>query len=111
MELIDAKANSVQKMKHDKLSSLLDASETINFWRSLPCEQSPELKKIVQSYACHFGITYRCEQAFSSMKRIKNKLRLQLSNSNVNSGLLLSVTNLTPNIKDLLKAKQYQKSH
>ena len=43
------------------------------------------------------------------MKKIKNKLRSQLSDPNEN-GLLLSVTNLTPNITDLLKAKQYQVS-
>ena len=41
------------------------------------------------------------------MKSIMNKLRSQLSDSNVKNGLLLSVTNLTPNITDLLKAKQY----
>ena len=45
------------------------------------------------------------------MNNIKKKLRSQLSDSNVRNGLLLLVTNLTPNITDLLKAKQYQKSH
>ena len=44
------------------------------------------------------------------MKSIKNKLRSLLSNSNVKNAQLLSVTNLTPNITDWLKAKQYQVS-
>ena len=44
------------------------------------------------------------------MNRIKKKLRSQLSDSNVKNGLLLSVTNLAPNITDLLKTKQYQVS-
>ena len=44
------------------------------------------------------------------MKSITNILNTQLSDSNVKNGLPLSVTNLTPNITDLLKAKQYQAS-
>ncbi|KAG7162491.1 Zinc finger BED domain-containing protein 5-like 10, partial [Homarus americanus] len=52
-----------------------NASDMINFWRSLPCENFPELRKFAQSYICRFGTTYRCEQAFSSMKLIKSKTR------------------------------------
>ena len=33
-----------------------------------------------------------------------------MSDSNMKNGVLLSDTNLTPNITDLLKAKQYQVS-
>ena len=44
------------------------------------------------------------------MKSTKNKLRSQLSNTYVKNDLFLSVTNLTLNITDLLKAKQYQVS-
>ena len=44
------------------------------------------------------------------MKSMKNRLRSQQSDTNVKNGLLLSVTNLTPNITDLKKAKQYQVS-
>ena len=81
----------------------------INFWQCEPCEHFSELKKIAKSYACSFGMAYRCEQAFSSMKCIiiKNKLKSQLSDSNVKNGVMLSVNDLTPNITDLLKAKQY----
>ena len=41
------------------------------------------------------------------MKNINNKLRSQLSDVYVKNGVLLSVTNLTPNITDLLNVKQY----
>ena len=44
------------------------------------------------------------------MKIIKNKLRSRLSDSNLKNCLLLSVTNLTPNITGLVRAKQSQKS-
>ncbi|XP_076330028.1 general transcription factor II-I repeat domain-containing protein 2-like [Tachypleus tridentatus] len=111
MELIDLKANSVLKSKFNELPSLSSESGMLNFWRSLPCEHFPELRKFAQSYACRFGTTYRCEQAFSFMKMIKNKLRSRLSDSSLKNCLLLSVTNLTPNITDLVKAKQSQKSH
>lgn len=111
MELIDLKTNSLLNMKFDELPSVPNASDMINFWRSLPCEHFPELRKFAQSYICRFGTTYRCEQAFSAMKLIKNKTRSRLTDSNLKNSLLLSVTNLTPNIKSLAKSKQTQKSH
>ena len=111
MELLDLQANSVLKMKFNKLPQLPSATETTNFWRFLLCEHFPELRKFAQSYACRFGTTYRCEQSFSSMKMIKNKMRSRLSDSNLKKCLVLSTTNLTPNITGLVKAKQSQKSH
>jgi len=111
MERIELKANSLLKMKFDELSSLPSASEMIDFWRSLPCEHFPKMRKFAQSYACLFGPTYRHEQLFSFMKMIKNKLRSRVSDSNLKNCLLLSVTNLTPNITGLVKAKRRQKSH
>ncbi|XP_068229614.1 general transcription factor II-I repeat domain-containing protein 2A-like [Palaemon carinicauda] len=84
MELIDLRANSVLKCKFNEHPSLPSASKRLNFWRSLPGEYFPELRKFAQSYACRFGITYRCQQAFSSMKTIMNKLMSRLSDSNLN---------------------------
>jgi len=112
MERIELKANSVLKMKFDERSSLPSASKMIGFWQSLPpCEHFPKMRKFAQSYACLFGTTYRREQLFSFMKMIKNKLRSRLSDSNLKNCPLLSVTNLTPNITGLVKAKRRQKSH
>ena len=110
MELIELKAKLILKMKFNELSLFPSASEMIGFWRSMPREHFPEMRKLAQSYACLFGTTYRCEQSFSSMKIIKNKLRSRLSDSNLKNCLLLSVTNITPNITGLVKAKQNQKS-
>ena len=101
MELIELKANSILKMKFNELSLFPSASEMIGFWRSIPREHFPEMR---------IGTTYRCQQSFSSMKIIKNKLRSRLSNSNLKNCMLLSVTNLTPNMIGLVKAKQNQKS-
>jgi len=111
MERIELKANSVLKMKFGELSLLPSVSERIVFWRSLPCEHFPKMRKFAQSYACLFGTTYRREQLFSFMKMIKNQLRSRLSDSNLKNYLLLSVTNLTTNITGLVKVKRRQKSH
>jgi len=111
MELIALKANSLLKMKFGELSSLPSASEMIGFWRSLSWEHLPKMRAFAQSNACLFGATYRCEQSFSFMKIITNKLRSRRSDSSLKNWLLLSVTNLTPNITGLVKAKRKQKSH
>ena len=50
MELIDLKTNSSLKMKFDELSSALNASDMIQFRRSLPCENFKELRTFAQSY-------------------------------------------------------------
>lgn len=111
MELIDMKTNSLLKTKFDELHSEQNATNTIKFWQTVPCKHFSELRTFAQSYISRFGSTYRCEQAFSSMKLIKSKTRSRLTDSNLKNCLLLSVTNLTPNIEKLAKAKQSQKSH
>ena len=75
MELIELKANSILKMKFNELSLFPSASEMIGFWRSIPHEHFPKMRKLAPSYACLCETTYRCKQSFSSMKIIKNKLR------------------------------------
>ena len=74
MELIDLKTNSLLKTKFDELHLVQNARNTINFWRSLPHESFSELQTFAQSFIYCFGSTYRCEQAFSSMNLIKNKV-------------------------------------
>jgi len=49
MELLDFKTNLILKTKFDALSSVPGTSEVINFWRVLPCENFPELRKFAQS--------------------------------------------------------------
>jgi len=50
MELLDFKTNLILKTKFDALSSVPGAYDVINFWRSLPCENFPDLRKFTQSY-------------------------------------------------------------
>lgn len=106
MEFIDLKTNLLLKSKFDDISSDQNASDIINFWRSLPSEHFPELRKFAKNYICRFGTTYICEQAFSSMTMIKNKTRSRITDSNLKNSLVLSISNLTPNIERLSKTKQ-----
>ena len=111
MELIDLKTNSILKMKYDEHSSAPKACGILNFWLLLPCENFSELRKFAQTYPCRFGSTYTCEQAFSSMKITKSKIGSRLTDSDLKNSLLLSLTNLTPNIEGPAKSKHMQISH
>ena len=111
MELIDLKVYLSLINKFYLLSSVPSASDMIKFWRSLPSEKFPELRRFAQSFICRFGTTYRCEQAFSAMKLVKSKTRSRLTDSNLKNTMLLKVTELIPNIAKLTKSKQLQKSH
>jgi len=103
---VEHKTNSTLKTKFDELTSVLGASDVINFWRSLPCENFAELRKFTQSYVYRFKTTYTCEKMIFFMKLIKSKTRSRLTDSNLKTSLLLSVKNLTPNIEKLVKSKQ-----
>ena len=48
MELLDFKSNLILKTKFDALSSVPGTYDVINFWRSLPCENFPELRKFAE---------------------------------------------------------------
>lgn len=57
------------KIKFDKFHSVPSDCYIINFWRSVPYDNSPDINKIC------YGTTYWCDHAFSSTKVTENKLR------------------------------------
>ncbi|KAL4084335.1 hypothetical protein QTP88_028159 [Uroleucon formosanum] len=73
-------------------------------WNSL-LECYSEMKKLAFGVLAIFGSTYSCEQAFSCMNTIKNKVRSQLTNKNLESCLKLK-TSYEPNFKELSKDMQ-----
>lgn len=87
------------------------AEDMISFWRMLPVEEFGNLRAFAQRYICRFASTYRCEQAFSSMTAIKNRNRSKLTDSHLNSLMLLATTELQPDIEKLIDDRQLQKSH
>jgi len=48
MELLDFKSNLISKTRFDTLSSVPGTYDVINFWRSLPYQNFPELGKFAQ---------------------------------------------------------------
>lgn len=77
------------------------------FWASfLPIY--PRVAKEALKVLIQFSSTYLCETGFSTLAIIKTKHRSRL---NVESDLRCALTSLTPNIKELLKEKQFQPSH
>ena len=83
----------------------------LNFGGYCLHENFSELQRFAQRYLCRFGSTYRCEQAFSAMNLTKSKTRSRLTDLNLKNCLLLSVTDLLPDIQKLARSKQSQKSH
>lgn len=86
-------------------------SDEILFWKLLPVSQFPNLRRFAQKYICRFGTTYRCEQSFSTLNLIKNKLRNQLTDEHLANLLRLGISNLQPEIDKLIARKQIHKSH
>ncbi|GBL73150.1 hypothetical protein AVEN_159230-1 [Araneus ventricosus] len=79
-------------------------------WNGLP-ECCSEVKKLAYGVLTIFGSTYSCEQAFSCMNIIKNKVRSQLTNKNLESCLKLKTTSYKPDLIKLSKGMQSQCSH
>ncbi|GBN34556.1 hypothetical protein AVEN_33629-1 [Araneus ventricosus] len=71
-------------------------------WNSLPQFYS-EVKKLAYGVLTIFGSTNLCEQAFSCMNIITNKVRSQLTNKNLESCLKLKTTSYKPDLIELSK--------
>jgi len=69
-------------------------------WNSLP-ERFSQLKMVAFGILTIFGSTYICEQTFSNMNFIKNKLRNQLNDISLETCLKLKTTNHSPELNKL----------
>ncbi|GBO10259.1 hypothetical protein AVEN_169311-1 [Araneus ventricosus] len=72
-------------------------------WNCLP-ECYSEEKKLAYGVLMIIGSPYSCEQAFSCIKIIKSKVRSQLTNENLESGLKIKTTSYNPDLIKLQKA-------
>ncbi|KAL4083645.1 hypothetical protein QTP88_028961 [Uroleucon formosanum] len=79
-------------------------------WNSLP-ESFSQLKMVAFGILTIFGSTYICEQTFSNMNFIKNKLRNQLNDISLDACLKLKTTDYFPELNKLSGEIQCQKSH
>ena len=101
-ELIDIQNNIVAKRFYDKEGFL-------KFW----LEKGPTLAPILTTIAISdcilpFATTYLAETAFSAVTVIKTKARNRLV---IHNDLRMALTNIPPNIEELVKFSQGQGSH
>lgn len=114
LELTELQNHSALKnLFAEKISSKSQTSseEFVDFWKLVPKEDFPAITDLAFQFLSSFGSTYVCEKIFSNLNYIKNKYRTSLTEQHISDLLLLSTSDLTPNIGKLLKQKQFQKSH
>ncbi len=102
LELLDLQTNDVLRRLHAQA----DSQQT--FWKTV---HEPILRNMAFKILSMFGSTYRCEQTFSTMGVIKNKLRNRLSNEHTTELVKAAVTTLKPNFAHIVTMIQAQKSH
>lgn len=97
----------------EKISSKAQNSseEYADFWKLVPKENFPAITDLALQFLCSFGSTYVCEKVFSDLNYIKNKYRTSLTEQHIYDLVLLSTSNLNPNIGKLVQQKHCQKSH
>lgn len=110
-ELEREKSNLCSQHKWTAINELPKMEKIIfDSWNSLP-ETYGALKKLAFAILTVFGSTYSCEQTFSSMNQIKNKLRSKLTDENLQSCIILKTSSYVPNIKKLSEEMQGHRSN
>ncbi|XP_066471476.1 EPM2A-interacting protein 1-like isoform X1 [Tiliqua scincoides] len=105
LEVIDLQSDDMLKDKHKE-------GNLVQFYKSLPSEQFPNLKQFARGYVSVFGTMYLCEQAYSKTKLIKSKYRPNLSDERLKSVLVIGSSSLQPQYNEILKWKhQLHHSH
>ncbi|CAI6377025.1 unnamed protein product [Macrosiphum euphorbiae] len=90
----------------------LQSSENlIKFWKLVPKEDFPAMCDLALQISSRFGSTYICEKAFSTLTYIKNKYRSSLTAPHISDLMLLSTSDLSPDIEKLLANKSLHRSH
>ncbi|XP_068233533.1 general transcription factor II-I repeat domain-containing protein 2-like [Palaemon carinicauda] len=95
VELIDLQADN-------SLKRLFENKPLVEFYASLHSEKFINLKNFARKMFVIFASTYICEQTFSILKVNKSKNRSLLTDSNLQSVLRISTSNLTPNFNKLV---------
>ena len=105
MELSDLQSDNT-------LQTGFDSKPLIDFYASLHSEQCKHRKRFPRTMFVFFPSTHICEQTFSTMKGNKSKNRSLLTNSNLQSSLMISTSKFTPDFDKLLNDfDQMHQSH
>jgi len=111
VEILNLKCHTALKAHFSEMSPVPTYEEMVAFWGMLPDAQFKCLRLFAQRYICRFGSTYRCEQAFSAMKLIKTRNRARLKDDNLQSLMLLTTSQLEPDIAELASQHRAHTSH
>jgi hypothetical protein len=114
LELVELQNHDTLKnLFANKLSSKAQNSseDFADFWKLVPKAEFPAITDLAVQFLSSFGSTYVCEKVFSDLNYVKNKYRTSLTEQHICDLLLLSTSDLSPNISKLVKDKQWQKSH
>ncbi|XP_077340594.1 general transcription factor II-I repeat domain-containing protein 2A-like [Lithobates pipiens] len=103
MEMIDLR-------EEDKLKPALKEG-TIEFWKLVPMEKYPNVKRAALKILSMFGSTYVCESVFSTLKHVKSKHRSVLTDTHVKELLRVTTTEYKPDLNRIVQDKDCQKSH
>ena len=87
------------------------SENVIKFWKLIPKEDFPAMCDIALQISSRFGSTYICEKAFSTLTYVKNKYRSSLTASHISDLIILSTSNLSPDIDKLISKKSLHRSH
>ena len=99
------------KARYEKLSVMITGQDVVDFWKAVSVTAFPELRSFGAKFISHFGTTYRCEQAFSTMKFVKSNYRTWLTRAHQEALMKLAVTDSQPRLENLVKKVQSQGSH
>ncbi|KAJ7317811.1 hypothetical protein JRQ81_003973, partial [Phrynocephalus forsythii] len=86
-------------------------AEQESFWKLVPRDKFPSLRRCSEAVHSCFGSTYLCESAFSNMKMTKSTECSSITDEHLQDSLRLALTQHSPNFKKLVDEMQAQTSH
>jgi hypothetical protein len=105
MELNDIQCSSVLEEKYKNVG-LLDF-----YSKYIEKEKFPAIRSHALFMMSLFGSTYVCKQLFSWMKKVKSKVRTQLTEVHLENSLQIASFHIKADTDKLVKQKQCQISH
>ncbi|KAF4086396.1 hypothetical protein AMELA_G00105760 [Ameiurus melas] len=85
-----AELEMIDHCEEDQLKPALREG-TIEFWKSVPMEKYPNIKRAALKKLSMFGSTYVCESVFSTLKHLKSKHRSVLTHTHVKEFLRVAI--------------------
>ena len=105
-----SKLEMINPCEEDKLKPAL-RKWTTEFWKSVPMEKYPNIKRAAVKVLSMFGSTYICEYVFSTLNHVKSRHRSVLTDAHVKELLRVATTEYKPDLKKIVKEKECQNSH